>query len=182
MSEGWIIKINKSFNMNIMKNGMIILGLTLLLGTWPMVASAQVPGADTRNTIRDARQMMSKERVKLFGEKAVLRLTAALNRAAGFHERVALHASQFSNPKFDETVVEQKLVEATEAIAKGRVAVSAIKTAMDTALTATGAEISFMDVRAKIRDAMASVRIAHLKVVDAIRLIIAAYPPATTTQ
>lgn len=156
--------------------------LTLAFVTLPMVASAQAPGANTRNDIRDVRQMLSKERVKLLGERAVLRLTAALNRADGFRERVALHASQFSNPKFDQAKVNQKLVEADEAIAKGRTAVAAIKTAMDTALAGTGTEISFVSVRAKIREAMASIRTAHLKVVEAIRLIKAAYPvPPTAT-
>ncbi len=159
----------------------VALMLTLFV-TLPLVTSAQVPGADTRNTIRDTKQTMSKERVKLLGDKAGLRLTAALDRADGFRERVALHASQFTNPKFDKTKVDQKLAEATDAIAKGRTAVVAIKTAMDTALAGTGAEISFVNVRAKIREAMTSIRTAHLKIVEAIKLIKAAYPPAPVTN
>ena len=79
------------------KINQLVLALALaLFVTLPILAGAQAPGTDTRNTIRDTRQMMSKERVRLLGDKAVLRLTAALNRADGFRERVALHASQFS--------------------------------------------------------------------------------------
>lgn len=168
------------------KKQIVALGLAVSFGLLPAITGAQVPGTDTRQNIRETREAMNKGRIKLLGEKAILRLTASLNRADGFRERVALHASQFPNPRFNKTTVDQKLAEAGIAIANGRAAVAAIQTAMDGAIAAAGGETngSFTDVRAKIREAMAAIRAAHLKVVEAIRLIKAGYPPtpiSTTT-
>ncbi len=167
----------------------VALGLVLAFGLLPIVTDAQVLGADTRENVRTTREAMAKDKIGLFGEKAITRLTAALNRADGLRQRVALHASQFPNPKFDKTIVDQKLAEAVTAITKGRTAVATIQVALENALTEGGVAKngSFADVRMVIREAMASIRTAHQKVVDAIKLIKAGYPPvklapeATTT-
>ena len=164
------------------------LGLVLTFGLLPIIATAQAPGTDTRRNIRTVREAMGKEKIKLFGEKAITRLTAALNRADGLRQRVVLHASQFPNPKFDKTVVDQKLAEASEAIAKGRIAVAVIQTAVENALAegGTAKSGSFAEVRTAVKEAMVEIRAAHQKVVEAIRLIKAGYPAtpasgATTT-
>src|SRR3989344_6046842 len=99
-------------------NVSLIAGLTVLAvvtGPAAMVLAQAPAGAGL--DVRGNRETMTKERIKLFGEKAVRRLTTALDRADGFRQRVALHASQFSNPRFDKTVVDQKLVAAGEAVA-----------------------------------------------------------------
>src|SRR3989338_8514588 len=167
------------------KKQIVALGLMVAFGLLPLVTMAQVPGTGVRQDIRDARETMNKARIGMLGEKAVLRLTAALNRADGFRERVTLHASQFPNPRFDKTVVDQKLTEAAAAIITGRASVSEIQTAMDNAIAAGGIETnsSFTEVRARVREAMANIRVAHQKIVAAIRLIKAAYPttPVSTT-
>ncbi len=165
------------------KKQVVALGLALAFGLLPIITAAQVPGANTRQNVRTVREAMSKGKIRLFGEKAILRLTAALNRADGLRQRVALHASQFPNPKFDKTVVDQKLAEASEAIAKGRTAVAAIQTAMDEALKVAGTATngSFTDVRVAVKEAMVEIRTAHQKVVDAIKLIKAGYPTKPTT-
>ena len=175
------------------KKQLVALGLAISFGLLPGLAVALSPSSDRRPEAPGMRkEMMGKDKIKMFGEKAVLRLTAALNRADGFRGRVALQASQFPNSRFDKTIVDQKLSEASDAIAKGRLAVAAVQTAMTNALTATSTtgSSSFTDVRIKIREAMAAVRTAHLKIVEAIRLIKAGYgypgiptPPgqATTT-
>lgn len=153
----------------------------------------EAPGAqEMMKKEKLGKEMMGKDKIKLFGEKAVLRLTVALNRADGFLERVTRHARQFSNPRFDLVMVEQKLAETKEAIMAGRLAVSAAQIAMTNALTvaSTTSSSSFTDVRIKIREAMEAVRAAHQKIIEAIRLIKAGYgypgipiPPgqATTT-
>lgn len=174
------------------KRQIVALGLMVSFGLLPIIAMAQAPGADTRQNIKTAREAMAKDKIKLFGEKAIVRLTAALNRADGLRQRVALRASQFQNPKFDKTAVDKKLAEAADAIAKGRTAVSVIQTAVESALSegGTAKNGSFAEVRATIKEAMVEIRVAHQKIVEAITLIKAGYPatpavpvpPATTTN
>src|SRR3989344_816794 len=161
----------------------VAIGLAVVFGLLPIVTAAQAPGAGTRQNVRTVREAMTKEKIKLFGEKATVRLTAALNRAEGLRQRVVLHVSQFPNPKFDKTIVVQKLAEASEAIAKGRTAVAAIQTTMDSALAEDGTAKngSFAEVRAAIRQAMTAIRAAPQKIVEAIRLIKAGYPPTSPT-
>ena len=153
------------------KRQLLALGLAVSFIGLPILALAENPNTGERSETPGVKEMMKKDKIKLFGGKAVLRLTNALNRADGFRQRVAFHISQFSNPKFDPALANQKLEEARTSIAQGRLAVTAIQTAMDAALGVTGTENSFGATRVKIREAMTAVRTAHLKIVEVIRLI-----------
>jgi hypothetical protein len=157
------------------KRQLLALGLAISFISLPILALAENSTNDDRPNTPSVKEMMKKDKVKLFGEKAILRLTNALNRADGFRQRVAFHISQFPNPKFDPVLANQKLEEANTAITEGRLAVTAIQTAMDAALAKLGTESSFGDTRAKVREAMTAVRFAHQKIVEAIRLIKASY-------
>ena len=162
------------------KRKFVRFGLPISFISLPILALAENPANDDRPNMPSVREIMKKDKVKLFGEKAILRLTNALNRADGFRQRVAFHISQFPNPKFNPVLANQKLEEANTAIAEGRLAVIAIQTAMDTALAATGTESSFSNTRVKVREAMTAIRLAHQKIVEAIRLIKAGYPERPT--
>ncbi|MFH1170160.1 MAG: hypothetical protein V1704_01205 [Candidatus Vogelbacteria bacterium] len=157
------------------KRQLLALGLAISFISLPILALAENPVGSERPNTPSPREVMKKDKIKLFGEKAVLRLTNALNRADGFRQRVAFHISQFPNPRFDPVLANQKLEEANASIAQARLAVTAIQTAMDAALATTGTESSFGTVRAKIREAMTAIQTAHQKIVEAIRLIKAGY-------
>ncbi len=154
---------------------LLIVGLAawLMLAALPE-AAAQAPRANTRSeTIQD--------RIKNFGERLELRLTAALERADKLRARVADRVSQFPNPKFNRALVEQKLTEAAEAIAAGRTKVATIDAEVEKALAAANKTIAFANLRQAAREIIANVRTAHQKVVEAIRLIKSAYPTTATT-
>ena len=68
-------------------NVSLIAGLTVLAvvtGPAAMVLAQAPAGAGL--DVRGNRETMTKERIKLFGEKAVRRLTTALDRADGFRQ------------------------------------------------------------------------------------------------
>jgi len=165
-----MLNIKKQFVVSLLAISFVIL---------PALA-AERPETGSRSEIPDIKGTLKKERlgkdkIKIFGDKAFRRLTEALNRAEGFSERVAFHANQFPNPKFNITLVEQKLNEAKEIIATGRLTLDAIKTAMESAMAGTEKTHSFTEVRVKIREATETIRKAHLKIIEAIRLIKAGY-------
>lgn len=152
---------------------LVLVGLAAVLtfGRWPLAVSAlyHTPPTDTRNeTIQN--------RIKSFGERLERRLVAALGRADNLRARVADRLDQFPNPKFDRVLVEQKLTEAAEAIAAGRQAVTTIQAEVDKTLAAANKTTAFANLRAAVREIIGSVRLAHQKVVEAIRLIKSAYP------
>ena len=106
-----MLNIKKQFVVSLLAISFVIL---------PALA-AERPETGSRSEIPDIKGTLKKERlgkdkIKIFGDKAFRRLTEALNRAEGFSERVAFHANQFPNPKFNITLVEQKLNEAKEII------------------------------------------------------------------
>ncbi|MBI4136143.1 MAG: hypothetical protein HY481_01120 [Candidatus Vogelbacteria bacterium] len=157
-------------------NGLIA---ALMLGGLPLEVSALYhtpPPADTGQGGRDARAETIQDRIKNFGERLKLRLAAALERADNLGVRVARLVSQFPNLKFDRALVEQKLTEAAEAIAAGRAKVTTIDAEVTKALAATNKTTAFADLRKVVQEVIRSVRTAHQKVVEAIRLIKSAYP------
>ena len=159
----------------------------LMLSGLPLGVSAiydTPPPADTRQGDRDARTETMQTRIKEFGDRLELRLAAALERADNLHQRVTNRVARFTNPKFDRALVEQKLREAADAIAAGRQKVATIDAEVTKALAAANPTTAFAELRAAVRAVIASVRTAHQKVVEAIRLIRSAYPTtsvATTT-
>ncbi|MBI2100601.1 MAG: hypothetical protein HYT47_01090 [Candidatus Vogelbacteria bacterium] len=162
---------------------LLFIGLAagLALNSLPAPMSAQTPSSDTRQNSRDNRGQTTEERIKNFGERLELRLTAALQRADNLRARVADRVSQFPNPRFDRALVEQKLTEAAAAIAAGRAKVATIEAEVARALTAANQTTAFANLRTAVREIIGSVRLAHQKVVEAIRLIKSAYPTTATT-
>ncbi|MBI2097403.1 MAG: hypothetical protein HYT46_00480 [Candidatus Vogelbacteria bacterium] len=164
------------------------------LAAWLMLAAvsqatAQTPSADTRQNIRDQQAGTIELRIQNYGDRLELRLTAALQRADNLRARVADRIGQFRDPKFDKALVEQKLTEAATAIAAGRAKVTTIDAEVTKALAVTNKTTAFANLRTAVREIIGSVRLAHQKVVEAIRLIKSAYPitppvppPASTNQ
>src|SRR3989338_1282488 len=140
------------------------LAAALTLGGLPLEVSAlyhtPLTSADTRQDIRDTRSATLTERIKNFGERLERRLAAALQRADNLRARVADRVSQFQNPKFDRALVEQKLTEAAEAIAVGRVKVATIKAETEKTLAAANQTNAFANLRQAVREIIVSVRTA----------------------
>lgn len=160
---------------------LVLVGLAaaLAFGGLPLRVSALY-----HTSAADTRQETIQNRIKNFGERLERRLTAALERADNLRARVTDHLDQFPNPKFDRVLVEQKLTEAAEAIAAGRAKVATLNAEVRKALAAANQTAAFANLRQAVREIIGSVRRAHQKVVEAIRLIKSAYPtpPPATNQ
>lgn len=164
-----IINRQKIKNKDMNKSKFLTLGgLATVLTLFALGVSAQAPLTETTQT-----------QIQNFGDRMELRLTAALQRADNLRTRVADRVNRFPNPKFDQTLVAQKLKEAAEAVAAGQTKVAAIDAEVAKALAAANKITAFANLRQATREIIASVRVAHQKVVEAIRIIKPATTPAS---
>ena len=146
----------------------------LLFGGLSLTADAQTSAGKSNET--------AQTKIQNLGAKVKTRLTAALERADNLRTRVAERVTRFAEPKFDVAAVNQKLTEAAAVIDAGRQKLATIDAAIAKAAAAADKAATVAVFRQTMRDLAASVRAAHQKIVEAIRLIRSAYPlPATVT-
>lgn len=127
--------------------------------------------ADLKNSTSSGKRALRQEWVKLKMEQLSARLTAALKRSQNLLMRLESFIAQPENEGRDFTAAKAKLQEAKTAITTGEKEVREMKNKVAEALATTTPRLKWPEVKSATTEAIAAVKAAHQKVVEAIRLV-----------